>query len=125
GVWDTNYQAVYHLANIGSGLAGDSTANGNNGTVYGATATAGEIDGAASFNGTSNYISCGTNVSNFEFPSGRSFTDSAWFYLSNNSGGWKNIVSYSRDSSPWHGLWIGGTAALFGEPGNNAGGYDI
>ena len=53
GVWDSNYKGVWHLSN-GSTLSGtDSTFNGyaltnNNSTA----ATTGEVDGAASFNGT-------------------------------------------------------------------------
>jgi hypothetical protein len=53
GTWDNNYQAVWHFPNGSTLSALDSTANANNGTVNGATATTGEIDGGASFNGSS------------------------------------------------------------------------
>jgi hypothetical protein len=33
GVWDSNYAAVYHLANVGTSTAADSTANGNTATL--------------------------------------------------------------------------------------------
>ncbi|MGD0733384.1 MAG: DUF2341 domain-containing protein [Terracidiphilus sp.] len=56
GVWNGNYQAVYHLANTGSGSAADSTANGNNASLTSVVASSGEIDGAASFNGASSYM---------------------------------------------------------------------
>jgi RHS repeat-associated protein len=56
GVWDSNYQAVYHFANAGTGIMADSTAYGNNATPTLTSATSGEIDGAVSFNGTSSYI---------------------------------------------------------------------
>jgi RHS repeat-associated protein len=56
GVWDSNYQAVYHLANVGTGTAADSTANGNNGTLNLVSTATGEIDGAVGFNGASSYI---------------------------------------------------------------------
>ncbi len=56
GVWDSNYQAVYHLANVRTGIAADSTANGNNGTLNSVSTATGEIDGAVGFNGTSSYI---------------------------------------------------------------------
>lgn len=50
GVWDTNYAAVYHLDAPGGTLsAADSTANGRNGTVTGATSGTGKAGGAASF----------------------------------------------------------------------------
>ncbi len=57
GVWNSNYEGVWHLPN-GSVLSGnDSTANGNNAsTLNGTSAAAGEIDGAASWNGSSNFI---------------------------------------------------------------------
>lgn len=33
--------------------------------------------------------------------------------MSNNGGGYENILSYSRDSNPWHGLWLHGTNPIF------------
>ena len=56
GVWDTNYHAVYHLANVGTSTAADSTANGNNASLTSVSAAFGEIDGAANFNGISSYM---------------------------------------------------------------------
>ncbi|MDP3245052.1 MAG: LamG-like jellyroll fold domain-containing protein [bacterium] len=57
GVWDSNYKGVWHLPNGTTLSANDSTTNAINGTVTGATAAAGQIDGVASFNGVGNYIS--------------------------------------------------------------------
>ncbi len=51
-VWSNGYAAVYHYPNGVTLSANDSTANGYNATVNGATATAGEIDGGASFGGS-------------------------------------------------------------------------
>jgi hypothetical protein len=62
GVWDSNYVGVYHLSNGVTLSANDSTGNANNGTITGATATSGEIDGAASFSGTSQYINLGSSA---------------------------------------------------------------
>jgi RHS repeat-associated protein len=56
GVWDSNHTAVYHLANVVTGIAADSTANGNNGTLASTSAASGEIDGAAGFNGTLSFV---------------------------------------------------------------------
>jgi RHS repeat-associated protein len=56
GVWNSNYTAVYHLANTGTGVATDSTVNGNSGTLTSILPASGEIDGAGSFNGASSYI---------------------------------------------------------------------
>jgi len=59
GVWDTNYQAVYHL-NGATSLGADSTLNARAGTLVGGpTAAAGQIAGAASFNGSGQYIDIG------------------------------------------------------------------
>jgi hypothetical protein len=55
-VWDSNYKGVWHFSNGTTLSASDSTSNGNNGTISGATAASGFIDGAADFNGAS-YIS--------------------------------------------------------------------
>ena len=49
GVWNSNYQGVWHLGNGTVLSATDSTSNGNAGAINGATATAGQIDGAAQF----------------------------------------------------------------------------
>lgn len=52
-VWNTSYKAVYHLSN-----AKDSTSNGNNGTVNGATSgAAGQLGDAYNFDGNDDYIS--------------------------------------------------------------------
>ncbi len=60
GVWDSNYNGVWHFPNGTTLSANDSTADANNGTINGATATTGKIGGAASFNGTSSEISLGS-----------------------------------------------------------------
>jgi len=57
GVWDVNYKGVWHLPNGTTLSANDSTSNGNNGTITGATATTGKIGGGASFNSSSDTIS--------------------------------------------------------------------
>ncbi len=61
GVWDSNYQGVYHLGNGTTLNANDSTGNANNGTDYGATAASGEIGGGGSF--ASAYIDTGDPAS--------------------------------------------------------------
>lgn len=48
--WDNNYSTVWHLPNGTTLSAKDSTINAKNGTIVnGATATTGQIDGAANF----------------------------------------------------------------------------
>ncbi len=65
GVWDSNNSAVYHLANVGTGVATDSTANNNNGTLTSVSAAPGEIYGGASLNGASSYL----QIPSADFPS--------------------------------------------------------
>src|SRR5207302_8265948 len=56
-VWDSNYKGVLHLPNGTTLTANDSTANANNGTLVNSpTATTGQIDGGAQFDGAGNYI---------------------------------------------------------------------
>lgn len=54
GVWDSNYQAVYHLVNPASTVAVDSTSHGNNGTAANLTPAQGVFGPGAIFN--SSYI---------------------------------------------------------------------
>jgi len=48
-VWDSNYTGVLHLPNGTSLTANDTTSNADNGTINGATASSGQIDGGANF----------------------------------------------------------------------------
>ena len=82
GVWDSNYKLVQHLPNGTTLTAGDSTTNGYNGTIVGATATAGQIGGAAAFASPSQHrINENLNVGNTA-----PFTYSAWINPTNNQG---------------------------------------
>ena len=78
GVWTSNYLGVYHLTNVASGAAADSTANANNGVAQGIAAINGQIDGAGSFNGSN---------SNIQLPQlniGNVMSASAWFQTTAN-----------------------------------------
>jgi hypothetical protein len=55
-VWDSNYLAVWHYKDGSTLSATDSTSNAANGTINSATAGTGQVDGAASFNGSSGNI---------------------------------------------------------------------
>lgn len=58
-VWDANFKSVWHLPN-GTSLSGtDSTSGAHTMTATGATATAGTVDGAAAFSGSSQYMQSG------------------------------------------------------------------
>lgn len=61
-VWANGFGGVWHLPDGQNLSAKDSTANQNNGVAFQATTVspAGEIGGAASFNGSSAYVNVGT-----------------------------------------------------------------
>ncbi|UCE74637.1 MAG: DUF2341 domain-containing protein, partial [Methanomassiliicoccales archaeon] len=64
GTYDSNFSAVWHL-NETSGTHFDATANDNDGTPQGGVVqnSGGKVDGADDFNGTTDYINCGTSDS--------------------------------------------------------------
>ena len=83
-------EAHYSFDQNSGAEATDSSVNGNNGTITGATFTTGKIGNAISFNGTDNYVSI--PVFNYD-----EISISAWFYKNSNDtinadtilGGWK------------------------------------
>jgi hypothetical protein len=85
GVWDSNYVAVWHVPNGTILSASDSTSNANQGTIIGATATTGQIDGGMS-TGSSKYVLSPT------MPSSLSVTWSGWI-KSSASGNYQMITS--------------------------------
>ncbi|GEM_PF-1992698 len=96
--WNTAYQGVWHFPNGTTLTAGDSTSNANNGTINGTiTATAGQIDGAATATwSASNYISV-ADSSSVEFNTGNVITISGWIKL-NNITGFQTIAAKGRTS---------------------------
>jgi uncharacterized protein (TIGR03437 family) len=82
--WDSTFGGVWHLANGTTLSAKDSTTNGNNGTLSSSppTATTGMIDGAASFNGSTNYITVPGSAS---LRPANAFTFSEWVYVPSTS----------------------------------------
>lgn len=87
----------------GSGsIAGDSSGNGNDGTIYGATWATGQIGGALDFNGVSDYVNCG-NDSSLKPP--LPITISAWVRLSG-SGKTQYIVVSDNQASDYYGVWF-------------------
>jgi Concanavalin A-like lectin/glucanases superfamily/Domain of unknown function (DUF2341)/NHL repeat len=103
-VWDSNFEGVWHFPNGTTLSTNDSTANGNNGTNYGAVAALGKIDGGASFNGNSSYVDVGNlgifpTQGTIEFwmqPSSLSSYPNA--FTTNYSGG-NNGIRFEEDSS--------------------------
>lgn len=94
GVWDTNYKGVWHFSNGTTPSGSDSTADGyalSNTNSVGATG--GEIDGAASFNGSNNYL----YNSSLSIPQGSSITISFWNYVT--SGMEQNSAAFTIGNS--------------------------
>ena len=60
GVWDSNYKAVYHEPDGTTLSVNDVTSSAANGTNNSSTAVAGQVDGGAGHNGSTQYISLGT-----------------------------------------------------------------
>jgi len=104
GVWDSNYVGVWHLPNGSTLNANDSTSNANNGTINGATPTNGEIDGAASLNGSNQNITV-----NKQYGLTSNLTFSAWVKFSGLSG-YQEILGQDTSS------WTGGNVALTPNP---------
>ncbi len=84
GVWDTNYKGVWHLPDGTSLTLNDSTSNANNLTNVASTpATSGKIDGAASFNGSTQTL---TKTSNASLQISGNMTISCWMNNTNSTG---------------------------------------
>ena len=79
-VWTSvgSMDGVFHLPNGSSLTANDSTSNANNGTITGATATTGKINGGAAFSGTGQFIGM-TGMPNYLKTS--AFSLSAWIKI--------------------------------------------
>ena len=86
-----------------NGNANDSSGQGNNGTIVGATATTdrfGTANMAMSFNGSNNYIAV---ASPSGLPTGTSpRTLALWFKKSNNTVWSKEVVGYGTNGSIYH-----------------------
>ncbi len=99
-VWDSSFKGVWHLSNGTTLSAGDST-GANNGTISGATATTGQIDGAAAFDGwdtypTGQYISL-PNASAFANPQ---LTVSGWMKFS--------LLTFNPGNNPFANVFLYG-----------------
>ena len=105
-----------------NGNAQDASGNGNHGTVHGASLTSdrnGNLNASYLFNGSSNYIDCGsfTSISN---PIGN-ITQSAWVFAATNQSSFCKmpIISKRQDiSQSWPTLG-GGANGSIGFPVNN------
>lgn len=97
-VWDSNYKAVYHMANA-SGQLTDSTANGNStitssSLTYG---TAGAIDGAITYSNASNSKASPGNPTSLQITG--NLTLEAWTKASSSGSNDKQIIAKFDSSS--------------------------
>ena len=90
----------------GSGAAwSDISGSGNDGTLVNSPTYNSSNYGYLVFNGTNNYVTIPDNA-NLRFNSTQAFTLSVWAKPAALPNGWWGIVTKSRDSSPWYGIWI-------------------
>jgi hypothetical protein len=76
-VWDSSYKGVWHLPNGTTLAAEDSTVNNKDGSITGAVAASGKVDGAASFAGSTS-----TNrISVSALTASAAKTWEAWLYV--------------------------------------------
>ncbi len=96
GVWDTNFRAVWHLAdNEANTTVKESTSYANTGTAAASTSTKstdGRIGSALTFNGTNDYIYTTT-----AYNSPSSVTVSAWINTGTASG--RKIIGFERNQT--------------------------
>ena len=99
GVWDNNYQGVWHLKEDPSGSApqiADSTSNSNEGTMNGGMTTtdqvAGQVDGSLDFDGSNDWFNLGDAVG-LHMDQSQSMTFSAWINTRGSSDH-QNILRY-------------------------------
>jgi hypothetical protein len=77
GAADDGLVAEWHFDEGAGGVLVDSSGNGNDGTIYGATWTEGVSGGALSFDGDCGYVDCGDDAS-LNIKDGESLTIECW-----------------------------------------------
>ena len=75
---------AYWKLDEGQGSVAYDSVGGNDGTIYGAAWTTGQVDGALSFDGMNDYVGLG-DIDEFEFGN-NDFSISAWFYTKGTHG---------------------------------------
>ncbi len=95
GVWDSNYEGVWHLNTDPSAAVLDSTTNGNdmaqNGGMDNSNQTTGYIGRALNFDGGGDFLGTSTITG---YTTIGNYTMTAWFYNSSQSG-WSNFYSHT------------------------------
>jgi len=90
-VWDSNFKAVWHLADGSTLSALDSTSNNNDGTNNNSVAaTTGLVDGAGLFNGSNTNLYMAPAAS-LDFSTAQTVT--AWVYMTGTDATYQNIFA--------------------------------
>jgi hypothetical protein len=98
----------------GTGTIAYDSGGVNNGTIYGGTTwTTGHINGAFSFNGSSNYVDCGSGASKYD-----NITVSAWMKTSTNG-----VLVSNRYDNGSYGTWYTLSSSNLELGDNTNGGY--
>ena len=101
--WDSNFKAVYHLDEATGSTSKDSTSDGYNCTpTANPTQGTGKINGALSYNGSTQYISA-VNPSGLNFERTDPFTVSFWAKPNAFSTAREEAVSKILNTSPYTG----------------------
>lgn len=98
-VWSNAFRGVWHMAQVSSA---DSTSNHNQGSADGGVSlSTGRISAAASFDGSSGYITCSNNNSSLNFSNAGRYTWSAWVYtpLPSGKAGGQGIVGKANQGT--------------------------
>lgn len=114
--WDSHFRGVWHLnSDATPTTTSDSTMYARTGTLTGTTIVPGNIGGALSFNGSSDYVEI-ADAATLEFGAGADFTISMWLKSSQQTGsarlvskrdtsaggqGYDVYLHDSNSSSPW------------------------
>jgi len=104
--WSNGFLGVYHLKDGTTLSVADSTGS-NNGTNHSATATAGKIDGGASFaSASSQFIDLGTAIHPV------AITISAWVNGTTFPAAYNAVVARVPSGNDFWGLWVKSTGKL-------------
>ena len=103
--WNSAYKGIWHLQNGTTLSALDASSNGFNGTITGATATTGQVDGGGTFNGSTDKI---TNTSG-TFPTlTTAFSISAWLRPTEVGSAFTRAWFQNSNTSAGIGVGVGG-----------------
>lgn len=94
-VWDSNYNAVWHLNDDFL----DATSNNNDGTNNGSTDIAGKVSDGQDFDGNNDYI----DIPGFSSPTNKTY--SLWIYTNSMTEDFHTLIEFGNDA-PFFGLAI-------------------